>query len=224
MTCLAEVIDVRGDRFAVDRALFAPRSRACRHPEYADEGTVWIEGEKRRLAGVEDQDDTVWYQLRGTTPAAGERLQCELDQDARDLRGRAHTAMHLFLCALAADAPMVADPEVRGGGHFRLTFQWPVSGDALAGALRGVESSVAADTVVARAYVTKEKAHHTTTPQRFDPPDPVPGPDVLPLVTVGGCVMPCDGTHVTRTSEVGGVVVAHARGGKEGFVVVGRVE
>lgn len=222
-TCLAEVTEVRGERFAVDRALFAPRSRIFRHPQYADEGVVWIEGEKRRLLSVEEQGDTVWYRLRGTTPQVGQTLQCELDQDVRSLSDRAHTAMHLFLGALQDPPPMVADPEVKGGGHFRLTFAWHVPADMLAGALKQVEAKVREDLPVGRGFATRAEAAHEVRSQHFQPPDPIPGPDVMPLVRIGGLVYPCDGTHVDRTSEVGRVVVAHAAQGKDGFVVTGKV-
>lgn len=222
-TCLAAVTATHGPRFAVDRALFAPRTSACRHPQEADRGTVWIAGDKRRLHGVEERGSTVWYRLRGTVPAVGETLQCELDRPRRERAGRAHTAMHLLLHALARDVPMVADPEVKGGGHFRITLAWPVAPTVLAQALEQAQRAVAADTPVTRRHMAKDEARRKATPQPFQPPDPVPGPDVVDLVEAGPSVYPCDGTHADRTGEVGRIVVAHARQGKDGFVVVGRV-
>lgn len=224
-TCLATVTEVRGEGFTVDRALFAPRSRACRHPQYADQGTVWWEGEKRRLGSVEDRGGHVWYTLRGTVPDVGVELQCQLDQEVRAGNDRAHTAMHLLIAALreAGAPPMAADPEVKGGGHFRLTLAWP-PGAALDGALRQAREWAAQDLVVQRTFAPKESAARLVTPQAFQPHDPVPGPDVLPLVRVGHvCTYPCDGTHVDRTGRIGSIAVDHAAQGKEGFVVVARV-
>ncbi len=225
-TCLCAVTAVRGERFAVDRALFAPRSRACRHPQYADEGVVWMDGEKRRLQGVEDRDGTVWYRLRGTVPPVGAELNCQLDQDVRGRNDRAHTAMHLLVTALqeCGAPPMVADPEVKGGGNARLTFQRPVARNVLAAAVGRVQQWVDADARVRRAWASRVEAERVCTVQHFAAPDPVPGGDPVPVVEVEGvCVLPCDGTHVERTGRVGGFGIAHAAMGRDGFVVVGRV-
>jgi Ser-tRNA(Ala) deacylase AlaX len=223
-TCLARVTAVRGDEFTVDRALFAPTSRACRHPQYADEGTVWWDGEKRRLQRVREAYG-VWYTLRGTVPDVDAQLQCQLDSDVRDLASRAHTAMHLMLAAFSADAaPLVADPEVRGGGNFRLTFAWPMQPEVLAAALNAMHRAIHADVVVKRGFAPRAACERFVTRQHFQPPDPVPGPDIVPLVHVGdACVYPCDGTHVDRTARIGRVAVAHAASGKDGFVVVVQV-
>lgn len=224
-TCLATVTAVRGEAFTVDRALFAPRSRACRHPQCADEGTLWWEGEKRRLGSVEDHGGHVWYTLRGTVPEVGVELQCQLDQAVRAATDRAHTAMHLLIAALreAGAPPMVADPEVKGGGHFRLTLAWP-PGAALAQAVQQAGAWLVQDLAVQRTFAAKAAAGRFVTPQEFQPPEPVPGPDVLPLVKIGkACVYPCDGTHVDRTSRIGGMEVEHAQPGREGFVVVVKV-
>lgn len=224
-TCLATVTQVRGDAFCVDRALFAPRSRALRHPQPADRGTVWLQGEKRRLRSVEERGGRVWYTLRGTVPGLGSEVQCELDADARDDASRAHTAMHLLLAAAneVGTPPMAADPEVRGDGHVRLTFAWPLAPASLAALLQRVQAWVEADRPVQRAFAPRAEADRFATPQQFQPPDPVPGGDVVPLVRVEGvCVHPCDGTHADRTGRLGRVVVVHAEAGRDGFVVVAR--
>lgn len=223
-TCLAEVVDRRGPWFAVDRALFAPKSRATRHPQPADKGIVWVGGDKRKLGGVKEAGGDVWYRLRGTVPDLGQRLQCEIDAAWRDQVCRAHTAMHLLLASLPGDAPpMIADPEVRGGGHVRLTFAWPVAPPTLAKALEAANGHVAADVPVEASFVDRVEATHGATPQAFDPADPVPGDGPVRLVSIGDvCAYPCDGTHADRTGDVGRIAIVHARQGKDGFVVVGR--
>lgn len=224
-TCLATVTAVEGERFMLDRALFAPRSRACRHPQYADEGTVWWEGEKRRLDSVQERGSQVWYTLRGTVPDAGVELQCQLDQDVRAANDRAHTAMHLVIAALAQAGapPMVMDPEVKGGGNFRITLAWP-PGAALGQAMQQAGAWIGQEILVQRTFAPKDAVQRSVTPQDFQPPDPVPGPGVLPLVSIGDvCTYPCDGTHVDRTSRIAGLEVSHAAQGQDGFVVVVRV-
>ncbi|MGB1586264.1 MAG: hypothetical protein ACPHID_04380 [Thermoplasmatota archaeon] len=219
-TCLAKVTDVRGVWFTVDRALFAPQSRACRHPQPADKGTVWIAGEKRRLEAIRADAGGVWYRLRGTTPAVGATLQCELDPDWRDAMARGHTLMHLVIAA--SDSPMTADPEVRGDGHARLTFQEFLAPPRIEGWLQRVRGWIEADLPLASRYVEHAEAQRFATPQRFHPPNPVPG-DVAALVEISGvCAYPCDGRHVDRTGRIGEVRLVHAAMGKEGFVVVVR--
>lgn len=182
-----------------------------------------MDGEKRRLAKVIERGD-VWYGLRGTVPEVGSTVQCQLDQEVRLEASRAHTAMHLWLAALPADVPpMSIGPEVRGGGHFRLTHAWPVAPDVLAAAVQHVRAAIAADTVVERSFADRAVAMHSVTPQWFQPPDPVPGGAVLPLVTIGEACLPCDGSHVDRTGRIGAVQVRHAAMGKAGFVVSVRV-
>lgn len=216
-TCIATVTSVRGEWFEVDRALFAPSSRVCRHPQPADKGTVWVDGEKRRLAGIQTRP-TLQYRLRGTVPSVGARLQCELDQTWRSAMARGHTAMHLLIAA--SDVAMTADPEVRGNGHARLTFAEPIAPARLEAWLAQARAWVAADLPISARFATGEENRRFATPQWFSPPDPVPG-DVAALVEIPGvCAYPCDGTYVDRTGRLGGLRLVHAQIGKGGFVVV----
>jgi Ser-tRNA(Ala) deacylase AlaX len=216
VTCLAKVTKVRRNEFCVDKALFAPRSTACRHPQNHDKGTVWLDGEKRRLSTVREAGD-VWYSLRGTIPAVGQELQCQLDQETRQEASRAHTAMHLVMQHI--DAPMIADAEVKGGGHFRLTYAWPIE---IENAMKLALAQVKADVVIERTYATRA-AEKFVTKQQFSPPDPVPGPEVLPLVKIGEYCIPCDGSHADRTGRITNIQVRHAAMGKAGFVISCRV-
>lgn len=225
-TCLAEVQAIKGSWLLVDRALFAPRSRALRHPQVPDKGRVWVEGDKRRLAAVKEQSGRVWIRLRDVVPSVGATLQCELDNGWRDTASRAHTALHLLLTA-GADLglpPLVADPEVKGDGHVRLTFRDFVAPEMMARMRERVLQDVRADRPVSTRFVPRAEAERDATPQRFQPPGPVPGGDVVPLVTIEErCAHPCDGTHMDRTGRITDMVVPHARPAKDGFVVVVRV-
>lgn len=214
-TCLATVTAVDGEFVQVDRALFSPGRSGTRHPQPADKGTVWRDGEKRKLAKVRADG---WIRLRDAVPQLGETLQCELDQDWRDAMARAHTAMHLFI--MASDAPMVADPEVKGGGHARLTFGETIAPKRLAQWLERARQGIAADAVVSGRFVPRDVAMREADAQRFQPPDPLPGDDPAPVVSIDGvCTLPCDGTHVDRTGRIAELVVSHAAWGTGGFVV-----
>lgn len=229
-TALAKVVAVRGDHFALDRSLFAPTSRAHRHPQPQDKGIVWVDGgEKRLLVEVQFRYGVLWHRLRGTRPVVGSTLNCQLDQDRRDQASRAHTAMHLLLAAsrfAGEPAPaLLADPEVKGGASFRLEFERAVAPTALAAWLAQANAWVREDKRVARDHVLRSLAPRTLDTQLFDPADPYPGPaDVLDAVRIDGvAAYPCDGTHVERTGKVGTVEIAHAKTVGRRFTVVGRV-
>lgn len=227
-TALAEVIDVRGDRFRLDRSLFKPTTRAYRHPQRPDKGWIWVQGgNKHRLrSAFLDPHGVLWHRVEGERPAVGDRLQCHLDQRLREQDSRAHTAMHLLLAALhqAGGPPLTSDPEVRGGGHFRLELARFVAPHDLKAWLDRVDQFIAQDRKVERVYATREEAHHHFDEQAFTEPDPYPGPETsLEGVAIEGIsAYPCDGTHVERTSEVGRLVIVEAHPGSGGFVVVGR--
>lgn len=228
-TALAKVVAVRGQAFALDRSLFAPASVFHRHPQPADKGTVWLTGEKRKLDRVFQRDGILWHQLRGTVPAVGEQAQCQLDADRRLEASRAHTAMHLLMAALHRGnaPPLVRNPEVRGGGHFRLDLGGPVEPRALAGWLAQARQWVAEDRPVVREHLARGHEAKVLDAQRFHPPDPFPGPPgVLDVAVVTGvCSYPCDGTHVERTGKVGGFAIAEAHALRSGgFTLVGRVD
>lgn len=226
-TALAKVVAVRGKAFALDRSLFAPTSVLHRHPQPADQGTIWLAGDKRILARVYQKDGVLWHELRGTVPEVGAQAQCQLDADRRLEASRAHTALHLLMAALhrANAPPMARNPEVKGGGSFRLDFTAPVEPRLLADCLAQARHWASEDRPVARDHLARGHEAKILDAQRFNPPDPYPGPStVLDVATVTGvCSYPCDGTHVERTGKVGAFAIAHARPAGHGFTLVGRV-
>jgi Ser-tRNA(Ala) deacylase AlaX len=226
-TALAKVTAVRGHSFALDRSLFAPTSVFHRHPQPADKGTIWLAGSKRMLERTYVKDRQLWHQLRGTVPTLGEQAQCQLDADRRLLASRGHTAMHLLLAALgrANAPPQVRNPEVKGGGSFRIDLAAPVAPKDLAACLAQARQWAHEDRPVRREHLARGHEAKILDAQRFDPPDPYPGPpDVLDVVAIGDvCSYPCDGTHVERTGKVGTLVISHAQQGRGGFSIVGKV-
>lgn len=228
-TALATVTAVRGDRFTLDRSLFAPTSRAYRHPQPHDTGTVWLDGgDKRRLESSWLEAGILWHRLRGAVPTVGATLRCHLDADRRLLVSRTHTAMHLLVAALqtVGAPPMRADPTVKLGGNLRLEFAGPIPPKAMATALAHVKAWSQADRRVTTEYVVRGMEARTLDAQSFHPANPYPGPDgPLSVVRVEGVnAFPCDGTHVERTSKIGGLQIAEARPVRGAFLLVGRVE
>lgn len=225
-TALADVTQARGDWFALDRSLYAPASRACRHPQPHDQGDVLLRGTKRRLVEVRRRDGELWHRCRGWAPAVGDRLQCHLDADRRLQAARAHTALHLLLKALGdAGAALLRDPEVKGGGTVRLDLAAPMPAPALAQARRQVLSWCSPGRAVSAEAVVRAMQSKVLDPQRFTPPDPYPGPpdSVMAVRVEGVCCYPCDGTHVDRTDRIGDVVFAEAKPTRAGFLLVARV-
>ncbi len=228
-TSLSKVVAWQGSHFALDRSLFAPTSHAHRHPQPPDTGTVWIEGEKRRLDRSFVKDGTLWHHLRGAMPDVGDTLQCQLDQDRREQESRAHTAMHVLIAALqrGGGPPMAGEPTVKGGGSFRIDLAAPfVPPKALAAWLAQANSWIAENRKVSVEHVVRGMEKKILDAQSFDPPDPYPGPDTtLDAVRIEGvCAYPCDGTHVGRTADVGVVQIPQAHNAGGHFTLVGRVK
>lgn len=229
-TSLAEVIETRGEAFRLDRTLFRPKSRTYRHPQRHDVGTVWVKGgDKHRLSTVYEQGGHVWHRTDGETPPVDAKLQCHLDQDQRALDSRAHTGMHLLLAAMhqLEAPPLVADPEVKGGGRFRLEVRaWDLDEAGLASWVDRARSFIDADERVEVSFVPRDAVHHRLDAQRFEEGERFPGPGgSLRAVRVGEvCAYPCDGTHVDWTSEVGGLLIRDTHVGEGGrWVIVGEV-
>ncbi len=233
-TSLSEVVEVRGNTFRLDRTLYHPKMRTYHHPQRRDRGVLWIEGgEKRKLATVREQGGDVWHRLRGTVPSVGDELQCHLDTSHRERVERAHTAMHLLLRSMwSHDGPaLVEDPEVKGGGTFRMELEQAyVDGNEVKRWLDRANQWVREDHDVTYDHVPRDAAearHSGVHEQLIHGAPSFPGPETtLRVVHVGSaCTYPCDGTHVERTSEVGRIVMQHARPTNRGtFLTVGKVQ
>jgi Ser-tRNA(Ala) deacylase AlaX len=135
--------------------------------------------------------------------------------------------MHLLLAALhrANAPPLVRNPEVKGGGSFRLDLAAPVEPRTLADCLAQARQWATEDRPVRREHLARGHESKLLDAQRFHPPDPYPGPStVLDVARVEGvCAYPCDGTHVERTGKVGAFAIAHAQASRGGFGLVARV-
>jgi Ser-tRNA(Ala) deacylase AlaX len=229
-TALAEVVETRGEEFRLDRSLFRPKSRAYRHPQRADGGTVWVQGgDKQQLVTAFERNDQLWHRVDGPTPAVGDELQLHLDQDQRELDSRGHTAMHLLLRAITqlVDVTLVDDPEVKGGGRFRLDLRgWSIQPGVLAEAVERANTWIEQDVPVEHGYTPRDVAEHKLDPQPFEKGESYPGPSTtIETVGVDGvCAYPCDGTHADRTGDLEDLVLREADPRQEGvWMVVGEV-
>lgn len=233
-TSLSTVTRVRGDAFTLDRTLFHPRTRAYAHPQRADRGTAWIEGgDKRKLARVLARDGEVWHRLRGVVPDVGDELQCHLDVPHRTRIARAHTAMHLLLHVLfdgPEPIPLATDPQVKGGGTFRLELDrgWARPDEAKAW-LDQANQLVQRDLDVTARHVARDAAEGThggvlqqVIADRPSYPGPARSLRVVDVEDAGG--FPCDGTHVERTGDVGRIVLPQLEPRDGRVLVIGKVQ
>jgi misacylated tRNA(Ala) deacylase len=87
----ARVVDVDGDRVALDRTAFYPTGGG----QPFDTGTL----AGRTVVEVRKEADLVWHRVEGTVPAVGEQVDGEVDWDRRHALMRTHTALHV-LCGV----------------------------------------------------------------------------------------------------------------------------
>jgi Ser-tRNA(Ala) deacylase AlaX len=225
-TSLSTVTATRGMWFALDRSLYAPTSRVCRHPQPQDQGYVWLQGTKRRLVEVQWRDGELWHRCRDWAPRTGDKLQCHLDADRRLEVSRAHTAMHLLVKALGdAGGALRKDPEVKLGGTVRLDLVAPLAPPLLANVRKRVLGWCRPGRTLATEAVLRSLQGRVLDPQPFLPADPFPGPpdSVMAVRVPDVCAYPCDGTHVDRTDRITDVVFAEAKTTRAGFLLVARV-
>lgn len=226
-TSLSVVTARRGMWFALDRSLYAPTSRQCRHPQPHDQGYVWLQGTKRRLVEAQWRDGELWHRCRDWSPAVGDKLQCHLDADRRLEVSRAHTAMHLAIKAIGdLGGVLRRDAEVKLGGTFRLDLVAPLPAASLAEARKRVVQWCRQGLTLSTEAVLRTMQAKALDEQPFSPPDAFPGPpdSVMAVRVPGVCAYPCDGTHVDRTDRIADVVFAEAKATRAGFLLVGRVK
>ncbi len=177
-----------------------------------DTGALTWEGGVCRIATtVYDADKTtiVHVPAEGSTlPAAGLPVHVMLDWETRHKYMRVHTALHL-LCSLVKWP--VTGGQI-GAGEGRLDFDIAdmagIDKDTLTSRLAAL---VAADHPVTTRWITDaelEAAPHLVRTMSVKPPM---GSGKVRLVAIGedGAIdlQPCGGTHVSHTSEIGGLAV-----------------
>jgi misacylated tRNA(Ala) deacylase len=89
----ARVVEVDGDRVALDRTAFYPTGGGQPH----DTGTLG----GRPVVDVRKEGDLVWHRLdgEGDLPAVGDEVEGEVDWDRRHALMRTHSALHV-LCGV----------------------------------------------------------------------------------------------------------------------------
>ncbi len=207
---MALVVEAKDQRLRLDKTIFAPRSMEYGHPQAEDMGFFYTNHEQKGLAGGRIGDDGILHSVDGDLPDLWEIAQTTLYWERRHRLMRVHTAAHLLIQVLAGDRGIpvqfhkARSPSVRvDGGQLYVARDrfprrdWP-----------SVEAAVAArveEDLPVRAFtLPRADATELVDPRFGDVGRVDPRHEDIRLIKIrGGPAIPCDGTLVRRTGEVG---------------------
>jgi Ser-tRNA(Ala) deacylase AlaX len=190
-TCLDAVVTaVRGGEIELDRTIFFAFSGG----QESDAGTIG--GRMVREARL-DGDRLVYVLADAHGLKVGDAVQINIDWDRRYRLMRLHFAAELVLEIVCAELPGVE----RIGAHIspdkaRIDFRWPQSI-----APRLVEITERVATIVRSDLPIRSAFDETATGRRY-------------WEVEGVARVPCGGTHLRRTGEVGGLTLKRSNVGK----------
>ncbi len=137
-------------------------------------------------------------------PEPGEPVTIEIDWDLRYRRMRMHTALHL----LSAVLPYPVTGGSVGEDDSRLDFDIPESGLDKDEITKKLAEMIAADAEVSMRWISDAELEANPGLVKTMSVKPPIGSGRVRLVEIKGFdLQPCGGTHVRRTSEIGGVRV-----------------
>jgi alanyl-tRNA synthetase len=191
----ARIVTTDGDRLVLDRTVFYPKGGG----QLGDTGS--IAGRRVRDTQVDSQSDTIVHLMEESVSdlTPGAEVEILIDWDRRYSLMRHHTLLHLVHEAFAS---LYGDHRIRGSevrpDKARVDYEYfdDVDGDAIA-------ERVAAIVREDKAVATRPRNLSDNTSERE-------------WVVEGLRTIPCGGTHVARTGEIGDFTVQAKRKGKQG--------
>src|SRR6266850_1010947 len=179
-SCEATVVAVHGDTIELDRTVFYPLGGG----QAGDTGRVgpWRVGDTRKGPG----QDQVFHVLEpGSNPAAGGKVELQLDWERRHRLMRLHTALHLLGAVVKA----------------------PVTGGRIADDKAHLDFDIEMERLVKDAI--EAQVNELVRTMSVAPPR---GEGRVRLLEIPGIdLQACGGTHVADTAEIGALKVVRIR-------------
>lgn len=202
-SCAAQVVEASADGVVLDRTVFYPLGGG----QPGDTGALKsADGREWRVVDARKGDgERILHKLAegAAPPSAGETVEAVIDWDRRHQHMRMHTGLHLLGSVLRYG---VTGGQI-GADRSRLDFdtQDEIFPDAVNAALAAL---VAADRPVRCRWITDEELDAQPELVRTLSVQPPRGAGRIRLLEIAGTdLQPCGGTHVSRTGEVGALVV-----------------
>jgi misacylated tRNA(Ala) deacylase len=202
-SCAARVAEVREDGVVLDRTVFYPLGGG----QPGDTGTLRrADGREWRVVDTrKGEAGRILHRLEpgAGPPAVGDDLEALLDWDRRYAHMRMHSCLHLLGAVLrygVTGGQVAADK-----GRLDFDTQDEIDRERVAAALNAL---IDADHRVASRWITDEELDRQPELVRTMSVQPPRGAGRIRLLEIEGVdLQPCGGTHVTRTREIGRVVV-----------------
>ena len=196
--------DVRGG-IVLDRTVFYAQGGG----QPGDKGVIAVDGREIVIATtVYDQGDKSLVVHvpagPGELPQTDAAVTARLDWETRFRRMRVHTALHLLSCVL----PYPVTGGAIGEGQGRLDFDIPEAGLDKDDLTAKLQALVDRDAQVGQRWITDEELLANPGLVKTMSVKPPMGSGKVRLVEIEGIdLQPCGGTHVSRTGEIGKVLV-----------------
>jgi misacylated tRNA(Ala) deacylase len=202
-SCTARVVQIRDDGVVLDRTVFYPLGGG----QPGDTGLL------RRADGREwpvvdtrkGEEGRILHRLDagGEPPAIGDEVEGVLDWDRRYAHMRMHSCLHLLGSVLryGVTGGQIASDK----GRLDFDTQDEIDRERVAAAINAL---IDADHRVGSRWITDEELDRQPELVRTMSVQPPRGVGRIRLLDIQGVdLQPCGGTHVTRTGEIGAVVV-----------------
>jgi misacylated tRNA(Ala) deacylase len=198
-SCEAVVTRTGDNCFFVDQSVFYPLGGG----QPGDTGTAAWEGGGTAIVDTRYVDGDIGHIVAegADLPAAGTRVQFDIDWERRYRHMRMHTAMHLLGSVLLY--PVTGGNISADKSRLDFDMEDTVDKEAVAQALAKL---VAGDHAISCRWITEEELDANPELVRTMSVQPPRGRGAIRLLEIDGVdLQPCGGTHLRSTAEVGAV-------------------